>query len=160
MQERYNSTSYLTKPFSGSVLLARIDNLLRSRTMLRSLFAGDKKEQEEEELLGAQDQTFVGKLRDVIRRNLSDSDFSVERIGEEIGLSRVQLYRKVKALTGQTPVELLRKARLEKARQMIMRTDRSVAEIAYEVGFTSPSYFNKCFKDEFGTSPGGMREGE
>ena len=102
----------------------------------------------------------MGKLRDVIRRNLSDSDFSVERIGEEIGLSRVQLYRKVKALTGQTPVELLRKARLEKARQMIMRTDRSVAEIAYEVGFTSPSYFNKCFKDEFGTSPGGMREGE
>ena len=85
MQEGYNSTSYLTKPFSGSVLLARIDNLLRSRTMLRSLFAGDKKEQEEEELLGAQDQTFVGKLRDVIRRNLSDSDFSVERIGEEIG---------------------------------------------------------------------------
>ena len=127
--------------------------------MLRSLFAGDKKEQEEEELLGAQDQTFVDKLRDVIRRNLSDSDFSVERIGEEIGLSRVQLYRKVKALTGQTPVELLRKARLEKARQMIMRTDRSVAEIAYEVGFTSPSYFNKCFKDEFGTSPGGLREG-
>lgn len=160
-EEGYGSgaDSYLTKPFSGSVLLARIDNLLRSRTMLRSLFAGDKKEQEEEELLGAQDQTFVGKLRDVIRRNLSDSDFSVERIGEEIGLSRVQLYRKVKALTGQTPVELLRKARLEKARQMIMRTDRSVAEIAYEVGFTSPSYFNKCFKDEFGTSPGGLREG-
>lgn len=160
-EEGYGSgaDSYLTKPFSGSVLLARIDNLLRSRTLLRSLFAGDKKEEEEEGLLNVQDQTFVSKLRDVIRCNMSDSDFSVERIGEVIGLSRVQLYRKVKALTGQTPVELLRKARLEKARQMIMHTERSVAEIAYEVGFTSPSYFNKCFKDEFGVSPGGLREG-
>ena len=151
--------SYLTKPFTGSLLLARIDNLIHSRTLLRSLFSGNSKEEEkEEEMLGAQDQTFVTKLREVIRDNMGDSDFSVERIGEEIGLSRVQLYRKVKALTGQTPVELLRKARLERGRRMIEKTEKSVSEIAYEVGFTSPSYFNKCFKDEFGISPGAMRE--
>lgn len=151
--------SYLTKPFTGSLLLARIDNLIHSRTLLRSLFSGNSKEEEkEEEMLGAQDQTFVTRLREVIRDNMGDSDFSVERIGEEIGLSRVQLYRKVKALTGQTPVELLRKARLERTRRLIEKTEKSVSEIAYEVGFTSPSYFNKCFKDEFGISPGAMRE--
>lgn len=145
--------SYITKPFSGQVLLSRIENLLRSRIMLRSVFAGDKQETEEEEKLNEADKTFVGRLRTAIQENLGDSDFSVERLGEEIGLSRVQLYRKVKALTGQTPVELLRKARLTKARQLLEKTEKSVSEIAYEVGFTSPSYFNKCFKDEFDINP-------
>lgn len=149
--------SYLTKPFSGQVLLSRIDNLLRSRTLLRSLFSGDKAEAAEEERLCSQDKTFVTRLREIIQQHLADSDFSVERLGEEIGLSRVQVYRKVKVLTGKTPVELLRKARLMKARTMVTTTDRSIAEIAYATGFTSPSYFNKCFKDEFGVSPGGMR---
>mgnify|MGYP004632486707 FL=1 len=150
--------SYLTKPFSGSVLLARVDNLLRSRTMLRSLFSGDKKEEAAEEQLGSRDQTFINRLRDSIRQNMGDSDFTVERLGEEVGLSRVQLYRKVKALTGQTPVDLLKKARLERARLLVEKTDKSISEIAYEVGFTAPSYFNKCFKDEFGVSPGVLRE--
>lgn len=150
--------SYLTKPFSGSVLLARIDNLLRSRTMLRSIFSGGSQEAEDDERLGLQDQNFVARLREIIKNNLANSDFSIERLGEEIGLSRVQLYRKVKALTGQTPVELLRKARLVKARRMVELTDKAVSEIAYEVGFTSPSYFNKCFKDEFGVSPGALRD--
>ena len=150
--------SYLTKPFSGSVLLSRVDNLLRNRTMLRSLFSGDKKEEAAEEQLSSRDQTFIGRLRDSIRQNMGDSDFTVERLGEEVGLSRVQLYRKVKALTGQTPVDLLKKARLERARLLVEKTDKSISEIAYEVGFTAPSYFNKCFKDEFGVSPGVLRE--
>ena len=149
--------SYITKPFSGQVLLSRIENLMRSRIMLRSVFAGDKQETEEEEQLNETDKTFVGRLRTAIQENLGDSDFSVERLGEEIGLSRVQLYRKVKALTGQTPVELLRKARLTKARQLLEKTEKSVSEIAYEVGFTSPSYFNKCFKDEFDINPSSLR---
>lgn len=150
--------SYLTKPFSGSVLLARVDNLLRNRTMLRSLFSGDKKEEAAEEQLGSRDQTFINRLRDSIRQNMGDSDFTVERLGEEVGLSRVQLYRKVKALTGQTPVDLLKKARLERARLLVEKTDKSISEIAYEVGFTAPSYFNKCFKDEFGVNPSALRE--
>lgn len=150
--------SYLTKPFSGSVLLSRVDNLLRNRTMLRSLFSGDKKEEAAEEQLGSRDQTFINRLRNSIRQNMGDSDFTVERLGEEVGLSRVQLYRKVKALTGQTPVDLLKKARLERARLLVEKTDKSISEIAYEVGFTAPSYFNKCFKDEFGVNPGALRE--
>ncbi len=146
--------SYITKPFTAATLLARVDNLLHSRQQLRQIFAGTNAADNEEEKLTPRDQAFVCRLRDIIKQNLADSDFSVERIGEEIGLSRVQLYRKVKALTGQSPVELLRKARLAKARRMIEAGTGTVAEIAYAVGFSSPSYFNKCYKDEFGTSPG------
>ena len=149
--------SYLTKPFSGSVLLARIDNLLKSRQMLRSIFSGSSEEAEEESKLGDMERSFVETLRTKVRENMADSDFSVERLGMEVGLSRVQLYRKVKAITGLTPVELLRKARLERARLLIEKTDQSISEIAYGVGFTTPSYFNKCFKDEFGVSPGALR---
>ena len=149
--------SYITKPFSGSVLTARVDNLMRSRKQLRYIFSSEKNEEERqaEEQMSPKDQSFVNKLRTIVQNGMSDSDFSVERIGEKIGLSRVQLYRKVKAITGMTPVELLRKARLNKAQQLLRTTDKSISEVAYECGFTSPSYFNKCFKDEYGVTPGG-----
>ena len=74
-----------------------------------------------------------------------------------MNLSRVQLYRKVKSLTGSTPVELLRTARLKRAYQLLLTTDKSVSEVAYQVGFTAPSYFTKCFKDEYGKLPGELR---
>ena len=125
--------------------------------MLRSIFSGSSEEAEEESKLGDMERSFVETLRTKVRENMADSDFSVERLGMEVGLSRVQLYRKVKAITGLTPVELLRKARLERARLLIEKTDQSISEIAYGVGFTTPSYFNKCFKDEFGVSPGALR---
>lgn len=150
--------SYITKPFSRSLLQARIENLLRSRVLLSQLFSHTKEEQQEEQQLGSRDRTFVDQLRKVIQTRMGDSELSVEQIGADLGFSRVQLYRKVKALTGQTPVELLRKARLSKARHLLETTDQSIAEIAYHVGFTSPSYFNKCFKDEFGCNPSEVRD--
>lgn len=150
--------SYITKPFSSSLLLARIENLLRNRVLLSQLFSHTKEEEQEEQQLGSRDRTFVEQLRKVIQTRMGDSELSVEQIGADLGFSRVQLYRKVKALTGQTPVELLRKARLSKARHLLETTDQSIAEIAYHVGFTSPSYFNKCFKDEFGCNPSEVRE--
>ena len=100
---------------------------------------------------------FLDRFRTILQQNLHNAEFNVERIGEEMGMSRVQLYRKVKALTGMTPVELLRKARVSRGRQLLETTDRSVSEIAYDVGFTAPSYFAKCFKSEFGMSPGEAR---
>lgn len=105
----------------------------------------------------ASDRRFLERLYTTIQEHLSDSDFSVERIGEEIGMSRVQLYRKTKALTGLSPVELLRKARVDKGRQLLLTTTLSVSEIAYDVGFSAPSYFTKCFKDAYGMSPGELR---
>jgi AraC-like DNA-binding protein len=96
---------------------------------------------------------FIQKFRLYIETHLDDSDMTVETIGAELGLSRVQLYRKVKALTGYSPVELLRKSRLQKGRKLLETTGKTVSEVAYEVGFSAPSYFTKCFKDEFGISP-------
>ena len=154
--------AYITKPFSAEVLMARIGNLLKSRHQLKDLFgkvAGtegtDPVETPAEELIpqNKKEDAFVTKFRDFVEKNLADSDLNVETIGAELGLSRVQLYRKVKALTGQSPVELLRTARLQKGRALLQATDKNVSEVAYEVGFTAPSYFTKCFKDEFGISP-------
>ena len=149
--------AYITKPFSAELLLARISNLLKSRLVLKNLFStgtnSDNEETSEVPQIVLKEDAFLVKFRDFIEQNLSDSDLSVETVGAELGLSRVQLYRKVKALTGQSPVELLRTARLQKGRELLQTTDKNVSEVAYEVGFTAPSYFTKCFKDEFGVSP-------
>ena len=149
--------AYITKPFSADVLLARIGNLLKSRIILKNLFGVESNKDHEETSNTPQtiikEDAFLLKFCDYIEKNMADSDLSVETIGAELGLSRVQLYRKVKALTGQSPVELLRTARLQKGRELLQNTDKNVSEVAYEVGFTAPSYFTKCFKDEFGISP-------
>ena len=94
----------------------------------------------------------------MVERRLDDSDVSVEDLAADMNLSRVQLYRKVKAVTGSSPVELLRTARLNRAYQLLITTDKSVSEIAYDVGFTAPSYFTKCFKETYGMLPGDARK--
>ena len=101
---------------------------------------------------------FFSRFKEVVEARLEDSDVSVEDLAADMGLSRVQLYRKVKAVAGSSPVELLRTARLNRAYQMLLTTDKSVSEIAYAVGFTSPSYFTKCFKEEYGQVPGEIRK--
>lgn len=149
--------SYITKPFHSKVLLARVENLLHQRAHLRQLFArgaAEGKETEEVSRLDDRDKAFVKQLHDIIKSNMGNSDFGVEDIGAEIGLSRVQLYRKVKAITGSSVVDLLRKARLAKARRLLEANSMNISEVAYEVGFSSPSYFTKCFKDEYGMLPG------
>lgn len=100
---------------------------------------------------------FMTRFRESVEARLEDSELSVEDLAAEMNLSRVQLYRKVKSLTGSTPVELLRTARLKRAYQLLLTTDKSVSEVAYQVGFTAPSYFTKCFKDEYGKLPGELR---
>ena len=101
---------------------------------------------------------FITRFKEVVESRLEDSELSVEDLASDMNLSRVQLYRKVKAVTGSTPIELLRTARLNRAYQMLMTTDRSVSEIAYQVGFSAPSYFTKCFKEEYGMLPGDVRK--
>ena len=101
---------------------------------------------------------FITRFKEVIEARLTDSDISVEDLAADMNLSRVQLYRKVKNLTGSSPVELLRSARLNRAYQILLTTDKSVSEVAYDVGFTAPSYFTKCFKEEYGMVPGDVRK--
>ena len=142
--------SYISKPFSSELLLARIGNLINSRQMLASVFG--------EPAASASsfpdvDKGFIDRLKDIISSRMSDPELTVESIGEEIGLSRVQLYRKTKSLIGYSPNEFLRICRLRKASAMLSSTEKTVSEIAYSVGFSSPSYFTKCFKEYFGENP-------
>ena len=152
----HGADSYITKPFHSKVLLARIENLLKQRKLLKRLFQGSEEAEQEiaESHLEDRDKQFLKQLHSIIQKNLSDSEFGVEDIGKQIGLSRVQLYRKVKAMTGSSVVDLLRKARLAKAKRLLESRSMSVSEVAYDVGFSAPSYFTKCFKDEFGMLPG------
>ncbi len=100
---------------------------------------------------------FITRFKEIVEKRLDDSELSVEDLAADMNLSRVQLYRKVKAVTGSTPNELLRSARLNRGYHQLLTTDKSVSEIAYAVGFTAPSYFTKCFKEEYGMLPGDVR---
>lgn len=143
--------AYLTKPFNAKLLMTRIRNLIDNRKRLKSLaedVTGGGKQS-----LGEVDKGFVEKLKTLIDEKMGDSELSVEDLGAELGLGRVQLYRKTKSLTGYAPNELLRIARLKKAASLLASSEKTVAEITYEVGFSSPSYFTRCYKDYFGESP-------
>lgn len=144
--------SYLTKPFNGKILKVRLQNLIENHLRLQNFFT-DQTGMTSKPQLNEADKGFVDKLRKEIEERLSNPDTNVENLGAALGFSRVQLYRKTKALTGYAPNELLRIARLKKAASLLAATEKSIAEVTYEVGFSSPSYFTRCFKEFFGESP-------
>lgn len=148
--------AYITKPFSSKVLLSRVRNLLENRKRLKYVYASGADDEARDE--ADPDSRFMADFGRVVRERMSDSSLSVETISSALGLSRVQMYRKVKQLTGQSPVEIIRVTRLKKAERLLKTTQMTVSEISYDVGFSSPSYFSKCFKDYFGCQPGEMRE--
>jgi AraC-like DNA-binding protein len=115
-------------------------------------------EQPDEAPSGAVGGAFISRFREVVESRLDNSDLSVDDLAADMNLSRVQLYRKVKAVTGSSPVELLRTARLNRAYQLLLTTDKSVSEVAYAVGFSAPAYFTKCFKEKYGMVPGDVRK--
>ncbi len=143
--------SYIAKPFNSKVLLARLRNMIDNHKRLQQFF-GDKTTLSKEKVSDV-DKSFVERFRQLIEDRLGDSELSVEDLSGDMGLSRVQLYRKVKALTNYSPVELLRIARLKKAASLLASTEKTISEITYEVGFSSPAYFTKCYKEYFGESP-------
>ena len=165
--------AYITKPFSPELLLARIDNLLQSRHQLKDLWSMEPAQEAVKSATESAavepikpaavapapiEDAFIARFKKEVEERLADSNLSIEDLAADMGLSRVQLYRKVKALTGCTPVDLLRKARLAQAQKLLQESTLTVSEIAYQVGFGSPSYFTKCYKDEFGTAPGEARK--
>lgn len=143
--------SYISKPFSSQLLLARVRNLIDSHRRLKQFFGGGQALAKED--VCDMDKDFVEKFKTLIDAKMGDSGLNVEDLGKEMGLSRVQLYRKIKSLTNYSPNELLRIARLKRAASLLASSDMTVAEIGYEVGFSSPSYFAKCYKEQFGESP-------
>lgn len=152
----HGADAYMTKPFSAQLLVARIYNLLKSRQQIGHLSEG--KQTEEQPALSTQDKLFADALKAAFQKHMSDPDVKMDDLGKELGMSRVQLYRKVKALTGISPVELLREMRLQRGYTLITTTTKSISEIAFEVGFHTPSYFSNCFKKQFNQYPTELRE--
>lgn len=147
--------SYISKPFSPEIFRSRLRNLLDNRHRMQKFFrdqTGAAAATLSAEASEA-DKSFIERFRTLVEQHLADTDLSVEYLASQLGIGRSQLYRKVKQLTGFSPVELIRIRRIKKAAELLTRTDKSISEIAYEVGFATPSYLTKCFKDYFGVSP-------
>ena len=142
--------SYLSKPFSMQLLLARLDNLIGKEQSQGSAGSLKMAGQSVKESLEGADKDFMDRLYKLVDNNIL---VSVEELGQQIGLSRVQLFRKVKKLTGHSPNEWLRIIRLERAAFLLASTDKTISEVSYSVGFASSSYFAKCYKEYFGENP-------
>jgi len=145
---------YLTKPFDTKELQVRIENLIKIRKQLQAKYSKlDYVVIADEKRGTSLDEEFIIKVMSVIEKHISEEDFSIEEFGNEVGMSRTQFHRKFKAITGKTASMFLRSVRLTKAKKMIEEQRGNIAEVAYSVGFSSPSYFTKCFREEFGFLP-------
>ncbi len=160
--------AYLSKPFNAAVLTARCRSLIENRMRVQA-FSGMplRKETVSESVHAATapcngpgeiDNDFYNRFVALVEAEMSDPNLSVDNVARRMGLGRTQFYRKIKSLTNYSPVELLRNMRLARARTLLTSTDRSVSEIAYEVGFSSPAYFGKCYKDRYGETPTDIRD--
>lgn len=144
---------YISKPFSPQFLEEQIYSLLRNREILKARYTTELSKESPSSGSSQGDRQFLNSLISKIEENLSDSNFSVQELGYELGLSRIQLYRKVKALLGYSVGDYIKMARLKKACQLLKETDLSMAEIAYQCGFSSSAYFSTAFKAQYQMSP-------
>ena len=144
---------YITKPFEIKELKARIRNLIDQRRQLRQKYSHIIGIKPSDIVTNSVDELFLSKALSIIETNMSDSTFGVKELAEEMSVSRVQLYRKIRAITGQTAVEFLRSYRLNRAAQLLKQESDNIGNIAYEVGFSNPSYFSSTFYKQFGMHP-------
>ena len=146
---------YLIKPFNKEELVLKIKNQIATRARMQEKLRLELLSESTRVKAVSADEVFLDRVRHIIETRLGDEYLSVEVLAEEAGFSRVQLYRKVMALTGITVNEFIRKLRLQRAAQLLDQRWGTVSQVAYEVGFSNLSYFSKCFKDQFGQSPSG-----
>lgn len=155
---------YLSKPFNSAVLKSRCRNLIENRKRIKNLWSsnggGDvtAKERNASVLVNDVDSEFYSKVLDIMKKEMGNPDLNVDTLASMMGLGRSQFYRKIKALTNYSPVELLRNLRLKQAREMLTTTEKTIGEIAYEVGFSSPAYFTRCYREAFDETPTELRE--
>ena len=145
--------AYIQKPFNEALLMIRVRKLIENRKRVKEYFEKNLTFGERKDNVASIDKVFINKFHQLVEKNLNDSELNVDDIGKMIGLSRIQLYRKIKSLTNYAPNELVRIIRLRAAADLLVRSEKNISEIAYEVGFTSPSYFTKCFREYFNESP-------
>lgn len=149
---------YVTKPFIPDELLVRVENLIDSRQRLRKKYKKESTLKPSEIAENSVDEKFLNKLIVTVENQLGNEHFGVEQLSEEIGMSRSQLHRKLKALVDQGPNQFIRSFRLNRAHNLLKQRVATAAEIAYRVGFGSPSYFTKCFQEQFGYTPSEIME--
>ncbi|MCO4291577.1 ATP-binding protein [Solitalea sp. MAHUQ-68] len=147
------ASDYMTKPFNFEVLLSKIRNLLYQQESLRKTFQKQVEVKPTEIKIDSLDEKFIQNVLQVVEKNISNSEFSVEELSAEVNMSRVALYKKILTITGKTPIEFIKSIRLNRATQLLEKSQLTVSEIAYEVGFSNPKYFTKIFKAEFGIIP-------
>lgn len=145
--------SYIPKPFNSKHLQIRVKKLLELRKKMQERYKGQLIINEDDKDLSRLDRKFLNKISQLVEEHREKEELTVEELSQLLGLSRVHVYRKIKKLTGMSVSEFVRSVKLKLSLNLIKTSGKTMAEIAYEVGFSSPSYFTKCFKDQFGISP-------
>ncbi|MEZ4765623.1 MAG: AraC family transcriptional regulator [Calditrichia bacterium] len=141
------------KPFDSQELVIRVRNLIRIREQMRQKFSSEMLLKPADVTVPSIHQEFLSRLIAIIEEHLDDENFSVEALSDDIGMSRAQLHRKLRAIANQSPSEFIRSFRLQRAAELIKQDAGNIAEIAYMVGFNSQAYFTRCFQEQFGCSP-------
>jgi DNA-binding response OmpR family regulator len=144
---------YITKPFNFQILEAKVNNILSLRHSLRTVFKNKLQIEPKDITVTSLDELFMHKVLDLVEKNIANTEYSIEMMSHDLGMSRTLLYKKILALTGKPPLEFLRSMRLKRAALLLSKSQLNVSEIAFQVGFNDPKYFSKHFKNEFGVIP-------
>jgi signal transduction histidine kinase/DNA-binding response OmpR family regulator len=144
---------YITKPFNTKILCTRIKNLIELRRQLQMKIQRQKEFLPDEIAVSSMDETFLNDFQDIIEKNLSDPDFNIHQLSKKLYMGRTTLFRKIEALTGQTPNQFIQSYRLQRAAQLLKANFGNITQVAFEVGFSSSAYFTKCFKEKFHQLP-------
>ena len=145
--------AYISKPFNVKLLKTRVRKLIENRKKIRESFSNFLLNETKQETLGKVEQQFITDFTQYVENSIANPELNIDEIADALGLSRSNLYRKIKSLTDYSPNELIRTIRVKYAKQLLNSKAKSISEVAYEVGFSSPSYFAKCFKDFYNESP-------
>ena len=145
--------AYIAKPFNIKLLKTRVRKLIENRKKIRESFSNFLLNETKQETLGKVEQQFITDFTHYVENSIANPEMNIDEIADALGLSRSNLYRKIKSLTDYSPNELIRTIRVKYAKQLLNSKAKSISEVAYEVGFSSPSYFAKCFKDFYNESP-------
>lgn len=145
--------AYISKPFNVKLLKTRVRKLIENRKKIRESFSNFLLNETKQETLGKIEQQFITDFTQYVENSIANPELNIDEIADALGLSRSNLYRKIKSLTDYSPNELIRTIRVKYAKQLLNSKAKSISEVAYEVGFSSPSYFAKCFKDFYNESP-------
>jgi YesN/AraC family two-component response regulator len=147
------SDDYLIKPFDPEELQVRAQNLIEQRKRLKAAFMEEFRKISIDEMPESQDDRLLNRILDILKENIGNSDYNVEQIGEVLHMSRAQVFRKIGALTGSSPGDLLRIMRLKKAAELLLTGNLNIAQVMYEVGYQTPAYFARRFREYYGMNP-------